>query len=230
MRLSLLATVLGCLAALSAAALLPSAPAQAQMPAVPAYKPPAESQVPRRVGGSQRGNTSDLPLVSVLAPDHLGLTVSEQPVLYWYLSASTAARIELALVVPGRPAPLVERVAGGDRAGIQAFRPGVTLEPGVQYEWSVAVVVDPAQRSRDVFTAGAIMRVAASPALATRLASNAQEARAGVFAEAGIWYDALASMSSDIDSHPDDRAKRERRAASLDQAGLAEAAAFERRR
>jgi hypothetical protein len=66
--------------------------------------------------------------------------------------------------------------------------------------------------------------------LATRLASNAPEARAGVFAEAGIWYDALASMSSDIDSHPDDRAMRERRAASLDQAGLAEAAAFERQR
>lgn len=198
----------------------------------PLYKAPSENRAPRRVGGNPRGAPPSLPTVAVLAPDHLGLTVSEQPQLFWYLSAPTTARIELILVDPSRDAPLVETVAAGDRAGIQSFRPGahgVRLELGVQYEWSVAVVADPAQRSRDIIAAGAIMRIVPSAALGARLQAASAEIQSAAYAGEGVWYDALGALAAEIAVRPGDRALRGRRAALLEQAGLAEAAAFDRR-
>lgn len=198
-----------------------------------AYKPPADERVPRRVGGNPRSGVASLPSTAVLAPDHLALTVSEQPTLYWYLSAPTSARIELTLVIPGREAPVVETIGAGERAGIQAFSPGVLgarLVPGVQYEWSVALVADTEQRSRDVFAAGAIMRVPLSAALAERLAASAPAAHAAAFAEEGIWYDAFAAISAQIEARPGDASLRAQRAIALERIGIADVAAFERRR
>jgi Domain of Unknown Function (DUF928) len=189
------------------------------------YRPPAADLAPRRVGGNARSVPASLPSVAVLAPDHLALTVSEQPTLFWYLSAPTKARIEIVVVDPRRPGPLVEAVVLAERAGVQAFelaRYGVRLEPGVAYEWSVAVVADPAQRSRDVVAGGVVQRMEPSAALQSLLADTDAQRRAGSLAAAGIWYDALAALSGD----PGLRASR---AGLLDQAGLADVAAFERR-
>ena len=196
------------------------------------YRPPARDLAPRRVGGNARGVPASLPSVAVLAPDHLALTVLERPTLFWYLSAPTQVRIEIVIVDPRRAAPLVEAVVKGERAGVQAFdlgQHGARLEPGVAYEWSVAVVADPAQRSRDVVAGGAVMRVEASDALRAKLAGATAEARAGVLAGEGVWYDALAAVSAPPGQLADDRSMRVRRAGLLDQAGLSEVAAFERR-
>jgi hypothetical protein len=173
-----------------------------------------------------------MPAVAVLAPDHLALTVSERPTLYWYLSRPTPARIELVVVDPRDARPVVEAVVPGDRAGIQAFslaEGGVRLEPGVAYEWSVAVVADPAQRSRDVVAGGAVQRIEPSPALQQRLAGAGADGRAAALAAEGIWYDALAALSEPLAARPGDAGLRARRAAILEQAGLPEVAAFERR-
>jgi hypothetical protein len=189
------------------------------------YRPPAADLAPRRVGGNARSVPASLPSVAVLAPDHLALTVSERPTLFWYLSAPTQARIEVAVVDPRRPGPLVEAVVVGERAGVQAFdlaRHGVQLEAGVAYEWSVAVVADPGQRSRDVVAGGVVQRVEPTAALRGQLAEPDAQRRAGALAAAGIWYDALAALSGDP-------ALRATRAGLLDQAGLADVAAFERR-
>jgi hypothetical protein len=192
------------------------------------YTPPAKDLAPRRVGGNSRGLPEAVPAVAVLAPDHLALTVSERPTLYWYLSAPTTARIEVVVVDPRDARPVVEAVVAGERAGIQAFglaERGARLEPGVAYEWSVAVVVDPAQRSRDVVAGGAVQRIEPSAALQSRLAAAGAGNRAAVLAAEGIWYDALAALSEP----PGDARARARRAAVLEQAGLPEVAAFERR-
>jgi hypothetical protein len=213
--------------ALALALALPAAPPGAADADTVQYRPPARDLAPRRVGGTARGVPGSLPSVAVLAPDHLGLTVSERPALFWYLSAPTRARIEIVVVDPRRAAPIVEAVVPGERAGVQAFdlaQRGVRLEPGVAYEWSVAVVADPAQRSRDVVAGGAVMRVEPSDALRARLAGATAQTRAAALAAEGVWYDALAAASE-----AGDPASRARRAGLLEQAGLADVAAFERR-
>jgi len=216
---------------LALALALPAA-AQGQAGDAIAYKPPAGDLKPRRVAGNMRGAVQSLPSVLVLTPDHLALTVSEQPTLLWFLSAPTRAPVEIALVDPRQSAPVLERTVSGERAGIQAFRldeGSVRLERGIAYQWSVALVVDAAQRSRDVVTAGAVMRVEPSPAARDALAAGDAGRRAAVLAAEGIWYDALAALSNALAQHPGDSRLRGGRIAMLEQAGLAEAAAFERR-
>src|SRR5690606_15513843 len=103
------------------------------------YQPPAAYPAPRRVGGALRSGPAALPAIAVLAPDHLGLTSSEQPRLYWFIAEPTRARVEFALVRPGVDPPLAETILDASSAGIHALdlaALGVRLEPGVEYEWS----------------------------------------------------------------------------------------------
>jgi hypothetical protein len=214
-----------------AAAGAPSPPAKAA-PAV-AYKPPARGAPQRRVGGASRGVATTAPVVSVLAPDHVGYTLEEQPDLYWFISRPSPVRIELTLIDGRSPAPTKEVVLkGAERAGIQRFslrEHGVRLAPDTDYEWSVAIVPDAENRSADVLATGALRRVAVDPSLAARLPGLAGTARAAALADAGIWYDALATLGRQADADPADLAARRARADLLDQVGLKDAAAFERR-
>jgi hypothetical protein len=92
----------------------------------------------------------------------------------------------------------------------------------------VAVVPDEAARSADVFSAGAIRRVAPESALSEKLKGLSGIARASALAEAGIWYDALGVLGLALETSPDPQV-RAARADLLQQVGLAEAAEFERR-
>jgi len=148
------------------------------------------------------------------------------------LSASPV-RIELTLIDGRSPSPTKEVVLkGAESAGIHRFSlrdHGVRLAPDTDYEWSVAIVPDADNRSADVLSGGALRRVAPDAALASRLQGLAGTARAATLAEAGIWYDALSTLGRQLEARPQDRAARDARADLLDQVGLKEAAAFERR-
>ena len=186
------------------------------------YRAPAVNPAPRRIGGSTRGVPPSLPAVIALVPDHLGLTVHEQPTLYWYLSAATAARIEVAIIEPGVESPLLEVTVPGSAPGMQRIdlgTHGVNLRSGVEYEWSVALIADNAQRSRDVVSGGAIIRV-------DRPGDRSQSP--ATLASRGHWYDALMALDhaqGDARFAPEMRAQR---AALLEQVGLNEVALFER--
>ncbi len=217
----------------------PGSAGAAGPPAVPktapavAYRPPARGAPQRRVGGATRGTASAAPVVAVLAPDHVGHTLEAQPDLYWFISRPSPVRIELTLVDGRSPAPAKEVVlAGAQTAGIHRFslrEHGVSLAEGTEYEWSVAIVPDADNRSADILSAGALRRVALEPALAAKLQGLAGVPRAAALAEAGLWYDALAALGARADADPADREVRRARADLLDQVGLKEAAAFERR-
>lgn len=216
---------------LFAFACIASSVVQAQEPMALWYRPPVDQATPRRVGGGVRGATPALPWIAVVAPDHLARTRSAQPTLYWYLSDATTTRIEVALIVPGRAEPVLEALVSGSRAGLQAFRPGdfgMRLEPDVQYEWSIAVVSDPAERSRDVFASAALVRVDDPPELRERLTNGGE--RASVLARAGLWYDAFDALVSEVASRPGEAELRERLIGLLESIGLSDVAARERAR
>ena len=67
---------------------------------------------------------------------------------------------------------------------------------------------------------GAIQRINPSSELAARLGQARRDELPSVYAEAGLWYDALAAMSELIDGAPNDAALRQQRAALLTQIGL----------
>src|SRR5262245_58427668 len=67
-------------------------------PAVPVYQPPLRGAPGGRVGGGTRGSGREVFVLTVLAPDHSALTVSEQPSLFWYVSSLTSLPIEVTLM------------------------------------------------------------------------------------------------------------------------------------
>jgi Domain of Unknown Function (DUF928) len=193
-------------------------------PSFPVYRPPVRGAPGGRVGGGTRGYTRDTFVLSVLAPDHMGLTVSEQPSLYWFISSATALPVEVALMDPQKTEPLLEkRLPSPVAAGVHRIRLadyGVRLEPGVAYRWSVTVVPDANRRSRDILAGATIERVETQADLREKLGKSAKESLPFVYAESGLWYDALTTVSELIETAPQDPTLRKQRDALLSQAGL----------
>jgi hypothetical protein len=201
------------------------------------YKPPMRGAPATRVGGGTRSAGAALTL-NVLAPGETGYTTQEKPTIYWFVSqaVNTPVAMELTLIsnesLQAASKPLLEITLQPPLAkGIHALRladHGITLRPGVEYQWFVAVVRDPAQRSNDTIAGGTIKRVADSDAVQSRLKQTLQAQWPAVYAEAGIWYDAIDQLSQQISADASNRRLREQRAALLEQVDLRTAAAFDR--
>jgi hypothetical protein len=208
-------------------------PPQKLTPAVgtPMYKPPLRGAPGGRIAGGTRGTGDEALTLSVLAPDHTALTVQEQPSLYWSLSKPSPYPIELTVIDNQAIHPLLEtRLSSPVRAGVQRVRLvdySVRLTPGVPYQWFVTLVLDPYQRSKDIIAGGTIERIEFPAALRGKLAQAGKAKAPHIYAEAGLWYDALTAISELIDGTPKDTLLRKQRAALLEQVGLPEVARYD---
>ncbi len=195
------------------------------------YQPPRGLGAPsagRRVGGGTRGTNRSIPILSVLAPGHTGLTVREQPDLYWFASDVVTNPVELTLTLEKSDTPLLEkRLPVPTKAGIQRVRLsdyGVKLIPGERYNWSISLVLDPKRRSKDIIAVGAIERVERAD---INLAAAPTTDSFYRFAADGLWYDAVMVISELIETAPADLALRKHRVELLDQVDLPEVGSFD---
>ncbi|OGA70014.1 MAG: hypothetical protein A3G83_08835 [Betaproteobacteria bacterium RIFCSPLOWO2_12_FULL_68_20] len=236
--MQMLRTMIAAACAMSAAAFLahvPEAGAQAggsSAGSAPVYTPPQRGAPSRRVGGSSRGAGDALPAVMILAPDHVGLTTSESPSLYWYLSKPTTVRVEVTLVDEKGETPLIEyaieKADGPAVHRVDLAKHNIKLKPNVDYQWSISVVPNPSERSNDVMAGGVVKRVAVPDAV--RRAPGASKGElARLSASQGLWYDAIALYSELIEQSPKSAELRRQRAALLQQVGLKEIAEFDLR-
>ena len=195
---------------------------------VPVYKPPLRGAPATRVGGASRSKQDGGLILSVLAPESTGLTSRAQPTLYWYSSKGLAAPLEFTLNDEHAIKPLVETKVNASQPGIHALWLNYTLQLEVEYQWAIAVVADPNQRAGDIIASGTIKRVQPSATLADHLNSASKPQLSFLYAQEGFWYDAIATLSEQIDAQPANRRLREQRAALLDQVGLTNVAAYDR--
>ena len=194
----------------------------------PVYKLPSRGAPASRIGGGTRGLAlQDSPTVTVLAPNHTGLTTNPQPTLYWFLSKDAPVRIEMTLLDDAGVTPLIEKVVKTPMArgihGLSLKDAGVTLAPDQEYRWHVALVFDPKMRSSDVTSSGTIKRVAASDTLKAQLATGTPASPA-VYAAEGLWYDSIDVLVQRIDAAPDDKTLRDQLDSMLSQGGLKQVA------
>jgi Domain of Unknown Function (DUF928) len=197
------------------------------------YKPPAGGgNIPTRVSGGARGGGVDTSLLA-LVPEHAALTTHAQPSLFWFQSKPAKAKLELALVEPKKAKPVLALTSGSaNQVGIHRIKLAnhkVELQPDVLYQWTVAIVPDTENRSKDVIAQGVIKRVSAPRGLDEKVENASDTEKAAIYAEAGIWYDALEAISNAIDAHPEDASLREERASLLKQVGLPQAAALDKK-
>jgi hypothetical protein len=211
-------------------------PAQrATKPTSLTYSPPKNAvAVPRKdIDAGSRGWKPSMPSIYVLAPDHTGLTTRAQPTLFWYQSGPSNTRIEVTIIEPKNPKPVLRVGADkADLAGIHRLRLeryNITLTPGVVYRWTVALVVDPSSRSQDIIASDTIQRFEPDGLLKTALGRAEGLDRASIYADRGIWYDLLETVANEVDAAPRDADIRRLRASLFDQAGLKKVAAFDRK-
>jgi hypothetical protein len=194
------------------------------------YRPPMLGKPAQTVGGGSRGTADKVPTLFVVTPDHVGQTASDQPSLFWLIDRvpDASQRIEFTLLDEEGVDPLVmTTLAAPKRPGIHRIRLadyGVKLSPGIEYQWSVALILDPDERSKDIVATGWIDRVEPSERLASRLETEGRSGTAAVYADEGLWYDAFAALSDQIDHDPADARLRLQRVDLLRQVGLDEAA------
>ncbi len=200
----------------------------------PVYRLPKVGKPRGRIGGGRRGPIAGAADIRALVPDHVGQTTSAQPSFYWYLGEPVSGDVVLELTVVDESSidPMLDRrLELPAAAGLQRIRLselGVSLEPDQEYQWSVAVVPDPDDHSKDVVASGWVQRVPASDALSEQLAAAGPEGAAAVYGEAGLWYDMLDAAFESIRANPQSDAYRDQLAAVLEQAGLPEEAARQR--
>ena len=215
---------------------LPPLEIAALLPAeLPRYVPGSLAGSPSvRIGGATRNLEEVVPTPEALGPAHVGVSSRESPNLYWFLPQATSSPLEVTVVDPAVASPLLELslpaplAAGVHRVNLSEH--GVRLSPGVDYRWFVALVRDPERRSQDVVS-GAVIRYTPLGTEQSNRISGAPPARtAHLYAESGYWYDAFDQLSLWLAAEPGATRIHEHRAALLDQVGLDDAAAFERRR
>ena len=190
----------------------------------PVYSPPSRGAPGGRIGGGTRGGGQNVFVLSVLAPDHSAFTTTEQPSLYWYISKPTSLPVELTVMDPQGIKPILEtQLPSPTKAGIQRVRLAdynVHLAPGAAYRWFVAVVPDADRRSKDILAGGAIERVDLQEDIKAKVAKASDKELPFVYAQAGLWYDALKSISDLIDAAPQNQDLHNQRTALLKQVGL----------
>lgn len=205
--------------------------ALAQLGRGPVYKPRHPDAPKVRVDSRVRGAGDTMLSLTVLSPQHVGLTTKAQPSLFWYQSKARRTRFELTITEGKKPKPVLEmQINQLPTDGIQRLRLAdyqVSLKPDVEYRWSVAMVVDEENRSRDIVASGMIKLIEMPESLKKRLANAKDDDLPFAYADEGIWYDSLEALSDLIDKMPTRKELREERAAYFMQVGLNEAARHE---
>lgn len=201
------------------------------------YTPPLRGAPSLRVGGATRSlkkqDARRQPKnVQVLAPPHTGLTISGKPTLYWFVAKPGKVRFELAIRVNGVFRTVFRRdLAKWANPGIHAVDLAdhkFSLKIDTEYRWLVAVVDDAGRRVKDMAASGTIRRISPRSSLVKKLSERSGTPKFYVYAEEGIFYDAVDELSKGIALRGDDRKLRQLRASLMDQIGLSQVAKYDR--
>ncbi len=174
---------------------------------LPVYKPPKGIGAPGgRVGGGTRGDDSSVLKLFALVPDHLGLTIQEQPTLYWYLSNQTSKSLVLTvnhedLVTPVLEITLADSLTPGIHS-VSLRDHHIKLDLDKEYRWYVGLVVDVDYPSRNIVAGGRIKRILPPESLLSQLRKAEPNEVTAVYSESGLWYDAFDSISDLIVRRP----------------------------
>jgi Domain of Unknown Function (DUF928) len=191
------------------------------------YVPPTKA-APRTTQGSvgSRGCEQAEPIsLHLFVPkDHVGQTTQGHPSFFWYVSANPNVPMEFALVESNVPKPIyVAQVTASSAEVVKLSLPQSLpeLKAGKDYRWSVSLLCNPVRRSSNIYARSWIERSQPSDALSTKLASSKTEyERAIAYAQAGFWYDALATITNAQAVKPQDPQVLNLRRALLEQVGL----------
>lgn len=179
-----------------------------QLGEVAEYKPPKGLGTPPTAGGGTRGGKCEQdreisgPSLTAVMPrltsaSDFGLTVEANPQFFVYVPETAARMAEFALKDESDNDVYRKNMAISGEAGIvsASLPQEVALEVGKNYHWYFSIICNPENRREDIFADGWTRRIELSSALANELKEAAPRDRANLYAEAGIWHEALTTLA-----------------------------------
>ncbi|MDR4505446.1 MAG: DUF928 domain-containing protein [Candidatus Scalindua sp.] len=197
----------------------------------PVYTPPQRENTPGTfVRTVHIGTESNHTTLSVLAPNHVGLTVKEQPSLYWHLSNPMNNRIEFSITQNQIIQPLFKtHLKVRTQTGIQTIRLadyGIRLLPGKQYQWYIKSLQETGNSTKENIAGGMIEHIEPDQALFAQLEKAEASEAPAIYAKAGIWYDAIETVSNLIDTSPNSENFSRQYSSLLTEVGLLKVAEY----
>ncbi|WP_242039774.1 DUF928 domain-containing protein [Anabaena sphaerica] len=181
------------------------------------YTAPAVQEQPgepkgRRKGGGSRGPCKQYETLTALVP----ITKTENKDLVWGNSASQTPTFWFSVpdkLTPNLPVEFVIQDEADNYvyqtkfnppetpAGIVSLpvKPTLPLKTGKSYRWTFSIYCDPDKPSASVYVRGSMTQIALNSKLQKQLeAAKTPLGKAVIFAENGIWHDALTILGEQI--------------------------------
>jgi hypothetical protein len=138
-----------------------------------------------------------------------GRTVSDYPTFFFYLPQPNAELAEFILedengnLIYGQ-ALTIKNLSGVIGVSIPANTNVPPLEVGKNYTWVFSLVCDPEDRSADKAERGTVRRVELSADILGELENADPRRKTFIYAENGIWQDALGNLAAARRANPND--------------------------
>jgi hypothetical protein len=139
----------------------------------------------------------------------IGRTVSDYPTFFFYLPQTDAELAEFILEDQSgnqiyRQDLPIKNVSGVIGVSIPANTNVPPLEVGKNYTWVFSLVCDPQDRSSDLLETGIVRRVELSAEILRELENADPRQKTFIYAENGIWQDALGTLAAARRANPND--------------------------
>ena len=177
------------------------------------FQPPDRGAPSITEGAATRSTSSCIAsnqkkITPLLPQNNFGLTLSERPTFFGYIPQSSAKNAEFILMDENNKLAVrknfpIPKEAGIVSINLPADKPA--LEVGKKYKWRLRIVCNPDDRSQDATTNLAwIQRVQPNNSLADQIKNATPENLSSVYADAGIWHEAFASIAKLHGEQPND--------------------------
>lgn len=146
---------------------------------------PETAPITRSIKQGDQSAVDTLEKAQLLVSSHSSLTASATPTLYWYVTNVPAYGAEI--VLQSSDKTVLKKTVNVTTAGMQSIRLadlGVQLKAGASYVWSVSLIVDPKQQSKNLSSFANIRYEPSSDSL-----TDVEDMK-----QAGYWYDAISRL------------------------------------
>jgi hypothetical protein len=187
------------------------------IPGGPRFIPPTEGIVedggpPTQPGRPVRGgcaSISQLGLTALVPTNKIGRTVFDYPTFFFYLPPTEAESAEFILKDQSgkqiyKQDLTISNLSGVIGVSIPPNKNVPPLEVGKNYTWNFTMICDSLDRSADQSESGTVRRVELSADIRSQLDQADPRQKTVIYAENGIWQDALSTLAAARRDQPND--------------------------
>ncbi|AFZ20463.1 DUF928 domain-containing protein [Allocoleopsis franciscana] len=203
--------------------LRPNTSLSGKLPSQWNFTPPRRGIPVNRQGGATRGNPCiqhpEAKVTALVPASRMAATASAYPTLFWNMPQSSASEVELLVrdtndqdiysakyTLAKSSDGWVVGSPGIMSLSLPAFANLSPLEIGQDYYWMLRLrcPMDSSDSSNDIVVGGGIVRVKPDPTLAQRIQQATPQERVALYANAGFWYETVASLAELRRDRPND--------------------------